>query len=91
MSAVGGLSSIWGAPFGVAVVLILREILRSRLRVLLQGASGEHEIIFYGLLLVVIMIFLPEGVTVGVVKRWRARRDRAVGGLPLPAETRAGD
>lgn len=77
MSAVGGLSSIWGAPFGVAVILITKEILRSQLRLLMEGASGEHEIIFYGLILVVIMIFMPEGVTVGTVRRWRAWRNRS--------------
>ena len=71
MSAVGGLSSIWGAPFGVAVILIMREILRSRLRLVFQGASGEHEIIFYGLILTLIMIFMPEGITTGVSNRWR--------------------
>ena len=71
MSSVGGLSSIWGAPFGVTIILFLKEFLRSRLRVLLSGASGEHEIIFYGILLVVIMIFLPEGLTSGVAKRWK--------------------
>ena len=72
MSSVGGISSIWGAPFGVTIILFLKEFLRSRLRVLLSGASGEHEIIVYGLLLVVIMIFLPEGITSGAMKRWRA-------------------
>ena len=71
MSSVGGIASIWGAPFGVTIILFLKEFLRSRLRVLLSGASGEHEIIFYGLLLIVIMIFLPEGITSGVMKRWK--------------------
>lgn len=76
MASVGGLSSIWGAPFGVAVILIIKEILRSRLRVVFSGASGEHEVIFYGLLLVAIMIFMPEGVTVGVMQRWRTWQSR---------------
>lgn len=88
MSAVGGLSSIWGAPFGVAMILIIKEILRSRLRVLLEGASGEHEIIFYGLVLILIMIFMPEGITVGLVHRWRAwrSRDRETGTLPAGSQ-----
>lgn len=86
MSSVGGISSIWGAPFGVAVILILKELLRSRLRLLFRGASGEHEIIFYGLLLILIMIFMPEGVTVGVTKRWRAwRMSRREKALSIPS------
>jgi branched-chain amino acid transport system permease protein len=90
MSAVGGLSSIWGAPFGVAMILIIKEILRSRLRVLLEGASGEHEIIFYGLVLILIMIFMPEGITVGLVQRWRAWRSRHRETGVLPAGSQAG-
>ena len=76
MSAVGGLSSIWGAPFGVALILIIKEVLRSQLRVVMAGASGEHEIIFYGVVLVLIMIFMPEGITIGVLQRWRAWRSK---------------
>lgn len=76
MSSVGGLASIWGAPFGVTIILFLKEFLRSRLRVLLSGASGEHEIIFYGLLLIVIMIFMPEGIVIGAMKRWKAWQAR---------------
>jgi branched-chain amino acid transport system permease protein len=90
MSAVGGLSSIWGAPFGVAFILIIREILRSRLRQVLQGASGEHEIIFYGLVLILIMIFMPEGITVGVLSRWRSWRSREREDAALTAGSRAG-
>ncbi len=77
MSAVGGMASIWGAPFGVGVILILKEVLRSGLRQVLRGASGEHEIVFYGVLLVVIMVFMPEGILVWTsaqLKELRGRR-----------------
>ena len=90
MAAVGGLSSIWGAPFGVAVILIIKEILRSRLRVVFSGASGEHEVIFYGILLVLIMIFMPEGVTVGAVRRWRLWQSRKREQVLSPAQPQAG-
>ena len=89
MSAVGGLSSIWGASFGVAVILVIKEILRSRLRLVLQGASGEHEIVFYGLLLVLIMIFMPEGITVGVMRRWRAWKIRSQASKAPPGNAQA--
>ena len=74
MSAVGGLASIWGAPFGVLVVLILQEILRTQLKLVIPNAGGEIESVAFGLLLIVIMIFLPEGLTAGVMKRLRSRR-----------------
>jgi len=63
MATVGGVASIWGAPIGVAVVYVVREILRARLRVLLHMAGGEHEMIAYGIILVLIMIFVPRGLT----------------------------
>lgn len=90
MSAVGGLSSIWGAPFGVALILVLRELLRSRLRELLRGASGEHEIIFYGLILILIMIFMPEGITVGLLQRWRAWKTKRGETAALPGAVTEG-
>lgn len=74
MSAVGGIASIWGAPFGVAIIYLLKEVLRIQLRRVLHGASGEQEVIFYGLLLVIIMIVMPEGITAGLVSRMRAWR-----------------
>jgi branched-chain amino acid transport system permease protein len=81
MSVVGGIASIWGAPFGVAVVLILKELIRTRMHAVLRGAGGEHEVIAFGVLIVVIMIFMPQGLTVGGIEliqrlrhKWSARR-----------------
>jgi branched-chain amino acid transport system permease protein len=68
MSVVGGIASIWGAPFGVAMVLILKEIIRTRMHAILHGAGGEHEVIAFGILIVVIMLFMPDGLTAGSVK-----------------------
>jgi branched-chain amino acid transport system permease protein len=77
MAAVGGMASIWGAPFGAAAVTFLAEGSRALMPRLLSGASGEHEVIAFGVLLVAIMIFVPEGLTawaVGAVRRLKARR-----------------
>jgi branched-chain amino acid transport system permease protein len=73
MAAVGGLASIWGAPFGAAAVTLLTVVLREILPRIIPGASGEHTIIAYGVILVVIMIFMPEGLTRGLVGRMRRR------------------
>lgn len=77
MVAIGGLASVWGAIFGAAAVTLLTEVLRNVLPQLLRGASGEQEIIAFGLILMIVMITLPEGLTTGSLirfRRWRAAR-----------------
>ncbi|UCC61607.1 MAG: branched-chain amino acid ABC transporter permease [Anaerolineae bacterium] len=78
MSVVGGIASIWGAPFGVALTLILKELIRTRMHAVLRGAGGEHEVIAFGALIVVIMIFMPEGLTVGGIDLLRRLRHRLI-------------
>ena len=78
MVAIGGLASVWGAIFGAAAVTLLTEFLRNMLPKLLAGASGEQEIIAFGVILMIVMIFLPEGLTTGTLvrfRRWRANRN----------------
>ncbi|MBI4589420.1 MAG: branched-chain amino acid ABC transporter permease [Candidatus Rokubacteria bacterium] len=77
MAAVGGLASVWGAPFGAATVTILTEGIRRVMPLLLSYASGEHEVIAYGIILIAIMIFMPEGLVVGLrASFWSRRRAR---------------
>jgi branched-chain amino acid transport system permease protein len=71
MAAVGGLASVWGAPFGAAVVTLLVEAIRALMPRLLAHASGEHEVIAYGLLLIVIMVLMPDGLTVAGLRAVR--------------------
>ncbi len=77
MAAIGGLANVWGSIFGAATVVLLAQFIRDRLGVWLEGASGEGEIIVFGLLLIFIMVLMPEGLTAGVV---RAVRSRLAGG-----------
>jgi len=77
MSVVGGIASIWGAPFGVTLIYVVREVLRARLHAVLHAAGGEHEMIAYGIIVVAIMIFMPEGLSAGLVKALRRRRVQA--------------
>jgi branched-chain amino acid transport system permease protein len=66
MVIVGGLGSIWGALFGCALFTILSEVLSS--------ISVTLNIITYGLILMFIMMFLPEGLIVGLVQYYQRRR-----------------
>ncbi|GBD28181.1 hypothetical protein HRbin31_00194 [bacterium HR31] len=61
MSAVGGMSSIWGAPLGALAVLLLEQLLRTHVLGLAPAVSGELEPVVFGLMLVVIMMFWPAG------------------------------
>lgn len=71
MAAIGGLASIWGSIFGAATVVFLGQFIRDKMNLVLAGASGEQEIIIFGIILVVIMVFLPEGLTAGGLKLLR--------------------
>lgn len=78
MAAVGGLASVWGAPFGAAAVILLTVLIRDSLPLFIPNASGEHTVIVYGIILVLIMIFMPEGLTRGLLNtlRWPSFRSR---------------
>ncbi len=80
MAAVGGLSSIWGAPLGVGVMFLVGNLIQSRMESVFHIRGGEYELIIYGLVLVLIMIFMPQGVISSLRSArntWRrfARRD----------------
>lgn len=80
MAVVGGLASIWGPIFGVTAITLLAEGLKAIVPLIYPQAGGEYEIVVFGLILVIIMIFLPEGLTSGLIniyEGWRYRKERA--------------
>lgn len=73
MAVVGGLASVWGGLFGAGIVMLIEQYLRTLIKAVIPNASGEQEIIAFGLILMLIMIFIPEGLFSGLVnagKRW---------------------
>jgi branched-chain amino acid transport system permease protein len=62
MVVLGGVSSLWGSVLGAAAVVLLVEGLRSLLPLLTwSSGAAEYEIVVFGLLLMLFMIFLPAG------------------------------
>ena len=60
MSVVGGIGSVWGAITGA----LLTKLLEDKLQIWLPlwiGTSGSYEIIVFGIVLVLVLKFLPEG------------------------------
>lgn len=65
MVMVGGVHSIWGAMIGTAAIMFLNEVIRFVGHTVFN-ISGEVEIVVYGLIIVVVMIFMPKGL-IGVL------------------------
>lgn len=66
MNVLGGISSPIGPVLGALLLVPLPEILRD---------AKEYQTIAYGVLLIIFLIFLPDGI-VGAYRRFRERRQR---------------
>ena len=92
---VGGLSTVWGPIVGAALLVPFAEIVRGS--VIGQQIQGAY-LLGYGVVLVLVMLFMPNGV-VGLANRIRHRLrgsepgDREEGGAgrksPAPVELKA--
>lgn len=58
---IGGLGSLWGSVIGAAVFFVAAEGFRALIPLLRPGTSGEYEILAWGLMIIVVMRFLPAG------------------------------
>jgi len=66
MAVVGGLASLWGAILGAGTITVLTEFLRATMPKFLGHASGEYEIVVFGVILMVVMISVPGGLAAGL-------------------------
>jgi len=84
MVIVGGMGSIWGALFGTVFLTPLPNVLH---------VFDEYKDVFYGLILVLILIFVPEGFVVAISKRWMSMtkwtRAHRAGGEPEEQQLRS--
>ncbi|MGQ9688015.1 MAG: branched-chain amino acid ABC transporter permease [Desulfobaccales bacterium] len=71
MGVVGGMASIWGSLLGASVLTILPELL---------VVFHDYEMIIFGGILMLVMIFLPRGLVRGILDLWELRRYRQQGG-----------
>lgn len=76
MAVVGGLASIWGAIFGAATIkLISNEILVELGQ--LYSKITDLDVVIFGAILMLVMIFLPKGLFVSLrdaFDAWRKKR-----------------
>ncbi len=89
MVVLGGVGHVWGAFLGAGVVKIVEDQLQVLLPKLI-GTSGNFETIVFGIVLVVVLKYAPDGLWT-FVARWLPRADRPrdwEGAEPLPTRQR---
>jgi branched-chain amino acid transport system permease protein len=74
MAVLGGVGHVWGAFLGSAVVRLVEDKLQVLLPQLI-GTSGNFETIVFGIVLVVVLKYAPDGLW-SFVGRWRPARPR---------------
>ena len=57
MVLIGGMGSLWGAAFGAILLTVLPELLH---------AVKEYNVLVYGLILMVVLVFFPQGLFPGI-------------------------
>lgn len=67
IATVGGLRTVWGAPLGAFVIITVSESSKDLIPRMIPQATGNYEIVVYGLALIVILLFLPNGVGGGLI------------------------
>ena len=72
MVLIGGIGSLWGSVCGAILLSILPELLH---------AVKEYNVLVFGLILMGVLLFFPEGLLPGVVALFRKRRLKDSRGL----------
>ncbi len=76
MAVVGGVGHVWGAIVGAGLVKLLDDYLQVALPALI-GTSGSYEVIVFGVALVLVLKYLPDGLW-SVVARYFPKAPRPV-------------
>ena len=82
MAVLGGVGHVWGAFLGAGVVKIIEDGLQVLLPALL-GSSGNFEIIVFGIVLILVLKYAPDGLWTFIQKRLPA--------VPRPVDWTADD
>lgn len=89
MAVLGGAAHVWGAIAGAGIVKVLEDQLQVLLPKLI-GTSGNYELIVFGILIVLVLKYLPDGLWEAIDRRLpRAARRRDWADAPaLPTKAK---
>ncbi len=90
MVVLGGLGTVWGALVGAIAVEGLDETMRVLVPKIVPGATGEVQLIGFGVVLVLLIVLLPGGLAqlwAMTTARWRRRTGPATAAEAAAAAT----
>ena len=76
VSIIGGLGTVLGPVFGAFIMIPLTEMLRAAF----GGAARGFHLVLYGIILIVVVMLIPQGLSLELrdrYKRWRVGRQSA--------------
>ena len=76
MAVLGGVGHVWGALVGAALMKLLDDYLQVALPALI-GTSGSYEVIVFGIAMVLVLKYMPDGIW-SMVAKHLPRTDRPV-------------
>ncbi len=74
MVIVGGMGSLWGSLFGAGILTFISEALH---------IAKQYHVIAYGIFLCLVLVFLPEGILVGIHHFFSKRKTRKLMGSSI--------
>ncbi|HUV77587.1 MAG TPA: branched-chain amino acid ABC transporter permease [Desulfobacterales bacterium] len=74
MVIVGGMGSLWGSLFGAGILTFISEALH---------VAKQYHVIAYGIFLCLVLVFLPEGILVGIHHFFSKRKTRKLMGSSI--------
>jgi len=94
MTVVGGVGYVWGAIVGAGLIKLLDDYLQVALPALI-GTSGSYEVIVFGIAMVLVLKYMPEGLWSQVAARWprpaRVVNWQQAADLPVRSKPAAGE
>jgi len=91
MAVIGGVGYVWGAIVGAALIKLLDDYLQVALPALI-GTSGSYEVIDFGIAMVLVLKYMPDGIW-SLVARKLPRPPRKMdwqAAAPLSARSKPG-
>ena len=81
---IGGIGTVWGPAVGALILVPIAEITRAEL----SGSFAGSSLLIYGLILILVMLFMPNGVLGVLGSLWKKRKNlpQEVGHEPARSE-----